>query len=166
MDNSLANIYSFRHKSGRIVIANSYAEFCFMQGVNAPYDLKDKVDGPYWSKNVRPYLMTEEKDGKVRWDKDWWGGQENRLAYRKYRGCPSPTQYAIEEKINKFWSAAEPYAILKNKIRTGYNGCPLIKFLTNIHNHACMVGDNELYKKVNASLQVFQGNQLFLPQSC
>lgn len=161
MNNSLAYMYHFTHKSGRKIIAQSDTEFFHMQ--MGKWGNNDKI----------PAYLRTGKDGKF--EKDFWGGQQIRLGFQEWRakGNANSEQYAFENKLNKFWEAAVGYEKLfptdltskhrHSKLHTGYWGCSMKRFLAEVANHANMQGNLELYNKAQKALEWFRGNQLCLP---
>lgn len=160
MNNSLAYMYYFTHKSGRKVIAQSDAEFFHMQGHTRT------------STKIPEYLRTGSKG---EFEKKSWASQQIRLGFVAWRpkGNAGPKQYEFESKLNKFWSAAVGYEKLFptdltsrhrfSKLQTGYWGCSMRRFLSEVMNHANMQGDASTYYKAQAAQELFSRNQLCLP---
>lgn len=159
MNNSLAYMYYFTHKSGRKVIAQSDAEFFHMQGGK-------------WGDKVPAYLRTGSKG---EFEKKSWGSQQIRLGFQEWRpkGNANANQHAFEQKLNKFWEAAVGYEKLfptdltsrlrHSRLETGYWGCSMRRFLSEVMNHANMQGDRTTYDKAQEAQRWYSRNQLCLP---
>lgn len=153
MSDSLAFTYTFTHKSGRKIIAQTSTEFYHMQG--------------HPSKNVPEYL--KNKDGKF--ENNIWSSNYNRLGFNPWRGNAGTLQYQSEEKLNKIWNACKGYERLFNsfndkhhsRLHTGYFGCPLRRFIAELSNISIMLGDKDLYNKSHKDLLTFNNNMLLLP---
>lgn len=154
MEDSLAFHYYFTHKSGRKIIAQTSAEFFFMQG--------------HGNGNKVPKHLVGA-DGKFEAD-PWRGRNHVRVGYKEWRNNPSTEQYQAEKSVEIFWRRCVGYEKLftnhsgtprDSRLSFGYYGCPLRHFLRNMANHAIMMGDREAYDKA-ISLHP-QGNMLCLP---